>query len=121
MAFEVLSAGYPVETVKIRFELPEEDFGSDNVEVFRGFLVNETHVIYRTTRRELRIVKVKPSDFDHVYIADGPSTAIGRTKKGELFQRVVYDMVHRLENVDGWTLLTALSVSDCEFNLTEVM
>jgi hypothetical protein len=118
---EVLNGGYSVETAKVRFELPVEDFGDDNIETFRGFLVNDAFVIYRTKNREMRMVKVKPSDFNHVYIADGPSTAIGRTKKGELFQRVVYDLVHRLQNVDGWTLLTELSTSDCELNLTEVL
>jgi hypothetical protein len=121
MAFEVLSADYPVETVKVRFELPIEDFPEGNIETFRGFLVNETHVIYRSSFRELRIVKVAPTDQDHVYLADGPSTAIGYTKKGERFQAVVYDLVHRLQNLDGWSLLMVLSTSDCELNLTEVL
>jgi hypothetical protein len=118
---EVLSAGYPVETVKVRFELPVEDFGSDNVEVFRGFLVNETYVIYRVQRRELRMVKVKPTECASVYLADGPSTSIGYTKKGERFQAYIYDLVHRLENVDGWSLLTKLIAKESELKITEVM
>jgi hypothetical protein len=119
--FEMLSAGYPVETCKVRFDLPQEDFGPEAAETFRGFLVNETYVIYRVQRRELRMVKVKPSDFNHVYIADGPSTSLGRMKKGERFQAVVYDLVHRLQNLDGWSLLAALSMTDSEVNLMEVM
>jgi hypothetical protein len=121
MALEMLSAGYPVETIKVRFELPIEDFPEGNIETFRGFLVNETHVIYRSSFRELRIVNVKPTDCVSVYLADGPSTAIGYTKKGERFQEVVYDLVHRLENVDGWSLLTKLIAKESEINITEVM
>jgi hypothetical protein len=118
---QVLSAGFSVETVEVRFELPFEDFGDDNVETFRGFLINEKHVIYRVALRELRIVKIKPTECDYVYLADGPSTSIGRMKKGERFQAYIYDLIYRLENVDGWSLLTALSKQESEINLTEVM
>jgi hypothetical protein len=121
MAFEFLSAGYPVETVKVRFELPIQDFLDCPTETFRGFLVNEAYVIYRVQRRELRMVKVKSTECDYVYLADGPSTSIGRMKKGERFQAFVYDLIYQLENVDGWSLLTALSVKESEINLTEVM
>jgi hypothetical protein len=119
--FEVLSAGYPVETVKVRFELPIEDFPECPTETFRGFLVNEAYVIYRVQRRELRLVKVKPIDSHVVYLADGPSTSIGYMKKGERFQAYIYDLVHRLENLDGWSLLTKLIAKESELKITEVM
>jgi hypothetical protein len=118
--FEVLNPGYSIQICKVRFELPLEDFPDSPYETFRGFLIGNTHVIYHSNR-ELFVVKVKPNGHGYIFTADGPSTSIGRMQQGDRFQAFVYDLVHRLQNVDGWVLLTKLIANESELKITEVM
>lgn len=117
---EVVSAELPI--VEVRFILPLEDFPEgDNIETFSGFLADSNYVIYKSAYRELYLVKVKPSDTEGVYIANGPSLLIGQLKYGQRVKPLVNDLVNRLVCMSAFELVTNVLMKEpisVELNLT---
>ncbi|MDM5197864.1 hypothetical protein QUF79_07530 [Fictibacillus enclensis] len=107
MAFEVIDGGMPVETVRVCFEIPGDDYEAPYLETFRGFLVNERHVIFRAAG-EINIVKVEPTEQVSVYKATSSQMTIGSNKPGVNFQALVYELISKLERMSAWDLLASV-------------
>jgi hypothetical protein len=115
-----ISSELPV--VKVKFILPLEDFGKNNVETFKGFLINSTHAIYKTSYRELCLVQLKTTEDINTVIANGPSLSLGKLKAGQRVKKTVNEIADQLQVMTAWEFVAKVLIKDpmsVELNLTE--